>query len=386
MHPSLVPWALAGGTAVTVGFARFGYALILPAMQSSLNLNYTQAGWLNTSNALGYLFGALLTVLWVNKLGNHRLFVGGLIVTTAALLLNGFTDNFLWLNIIRFITGLASAWAFICGGVLASVVSTRAIAIYFGGGGTGMLISGAVLPWWFEFAGPNGWQWAWIGMGLVCVLLTALAIAAARYSVAPSSPKANQKTPWLPCSRAFIAYFLFGAGYIAYMTFMVAWVHQYASADFSLAWITSVMWSLLGIASLFAPKIWSGVFHGRRNGVPIAATMTALGVGAMLPLLLTGVYMAWLSAFLVGASVFMVPSAITGFVKVNLPAAGWGSALAAATTLFALGQTLGPVAAGWLSDISGSLSVGLGCSAALLFIGALLALSQPALTRISAKN
>src|SRR5690625_5111330 len=108
MHPSLVPWALAGGTAVTVGFARFGYALILPAMQSSLGLNYTQAGWLNTSNALGYLFGAILTVLWVNKLGNHRLFVGGLIVTTAALLFNGVTDNFLWLNIIRFITGLAS--------------------------------------------------------------------------------------------------------------------------------------------------------------------------------------------------------------------------------------------------------------------------------------
>src|SRR5699024_3938185 len=379
MHPSLVPWALAGGTAVTVGFARFGYALILPAMQSSLGLNYTQAGWLNTSNALGYLFGAILTVLWVNKLGNHRLFVGGLIVTTAALLFNGVTDNFLWLNIIRFITGLASAWAFICGGVLASVVSTRAIAICFGGGGTGMLISGAVLPWWFEFVGPNGWQWAWIGMGLVCVLLTALPIAAARHRVAPSSPKANQKTPWLPSSRVFIAYFLFVAGYIAYMTFMVAWVHQYATAVFSLAWITFVMWSLLGIASLFAPKIWSGVFYGRRNGIPIAATMSALGVGAMLPLLLIWVYMSWLSAFLVGATVFMMTPSITRFVKAKLSTAGWRIALAVAMLLFALIQTLGPLAVGCLIDISGSLSFGLACSAVILFIWALLELYQPAL-------
>src|SRR5690625_6078811 len=101
MHPSLIPWALAGGTAVTVGFARFGYALILPAMQSSLKLNYTQAGWLNTSNALGYLLGAVLTVILVKRLGNHRLFVAGVIVTTKALLLNGLDEDCLLLEYIR---------------------------------------------------------------------------------------------------------------------------------------------------------------------------------------------------------------------------------------------------------------------------------------------
>lgn len=376
MPSILLPWALAGGTAVTVGFARFGYALILPAMQDSLGLNYTQAGWLNTTNALGYLVGSFLTVLLVNRLGNHRLFVAGLLLTTVALFANGLTEHFFTLNVVRFITGVASAWAFICGGVLASVLGNRAIAIYFGGGGTGMLITGAVLPWWFEFTGPHAWQWAWIAMGLFCTLLSWAAIAAARHSVAPTTTRQSKNAPWWPCSRAFFAYFLFGMGYIAYMTFMVAWVHQYATATLSLAWITSIMWSLLGLASLFAPRIWAPVFHERANGLPVAATMAALGAGAVLPLLVPGVLSAWVSAFMVGASVFMVPSAITGFVKANLPAPNWGSALAVATTLFALGQTLGPVAAGWVSDSFGSLSVGLGASAALLFIGSLLALSQ----------
>src|SRR5690625_7173926 len=128
MHPSLIPWALAGCPAVTVGFACFGYALILPAMQSSLKLNYTQAGWLNTSNALGYLLGAVLTVILVKRLGNHRLFVAGLVVTTMALLLNGVAAHFLLVNIIRFISWMALGWAFIFGGVLCRVVSTRAIA------------------------------------------------------------------------------------------------------------------------------------------------------------------------------------------------------------------------------------------------------------------
>src|SRR5690625_6299056 len=124
MHPSLIPWALAGGTAVTVGFARFGYALILPAMQSSLKLNYTQAGWLNTSNALGYLLGAVLTVILVKRLGNHRLFVAGLVVTTIALLLDWLNQHFLWLNYIRFITGMASGWGCFYGIVFDSVIST----------------------------------------------------------------------------------------------------------------------------------------------------------------------------------------------------------------------------------------------------------------------
>src|SRR5690625_7378473 len=98
-----------------------------------------------------------------------------------ALLLNGLTEHFLWLNIIRFITGMASAWASICGGVLASVISTRAIAIYFGGGGTGMLISVAILPWWSEWAGAECWQWAWIGAGLAGAIFSTSAIAAVRY-------------------------------------------------------------------------------------------------------------------------------------------------------------------------------------------------------------
>src|SRR5690606_33877152 len=99
-------------------------------------------------------------------------------------------------------------------------------------------------------------------------------------------------------------------------------------------------------------------------------------VGAALPLVVPSIAGVWLSAALVGSSVFMVPSAATGFVKTNLPQAAWGSALAIATSLFAIGQTIGPVAAGWISDLTGSLSTGLGVSAAILILGAMIALLQ----------
>lgn len=376
MRPGLIPWALSGSAAVSVGFARFGYALILPAMQSSLDLNYAQAGWLNTSNALGYLLGSLLTVLLVGRIGNHRLLVSGLLITTLALFANAATHDLFLLNTIRFITGVGAAWAFICGGVLASVLGTRAIVIYFGGGGSGMLITGAGLPWLFELAGAHAWPWAWIAMGLVCTPITIAAIAAARYSGEPATRKGSAPWAWQPCSKAFIAYFLFGLGYIAYMTFIIAWVRLNASAALSLAATTSIMWALLGGASMLAPVVWKPLFDGRANGTPMAAAMTTLGVGALVPLVTPSLGGVWVSAALVGVSVLMVPSAVTGFVKTNLAPGAWGSALAVATSLFAIGQTIGPAAAGWVSDQTGSLSVGLGLSAGILFAGALLAISQ----------
>ncbi|OYV42518.1 MAG: hypothetical protein B7X10_06615, partial [Burkholderiales bacterium 21-58-4] len=153
MKATQAPWALAGGSAVAVGFARFAYALILPAMQTDMHLNYAQAGWLNTTNSIGYLLGALLTIYFVARLGNRSLFIGGIVLTTLSVLACGLTRDFQLLALFRFLSGLGGAGTFICGGVLAGVVGMRAIVIFFSGGGIGMLLTGATLPWLFEASG-----------------------------------------------------------------------------------------------------------------------------------------------------------------------------------------------------------------------------------------
>lgn len=376
MNPTVLPWALSGAAAVAVGFARFAYALILPAMQSDLNLNYAQAGWLNTANALGYLLGALATIGLVGRYGNRRLFTAGVVLTTLALILTGLTRDFTLLAAYRFLAGLGAAGAFICGGVLAGVLGTRAIVVFFSGSGIGMLSTGAALPWLFEFAGNPAWPWAWVAIGAACVPLSLFSIAAARQIAEPGVPGMNAAWRWQPCVPEFTGYFLFGLGYIAYITFIIAWLRQNPVHGLPMAAVTSIMWSALGVMTLLAPIIWRRVFNGRADGVPMAATMSVLGAGAVLPMLAPSIIGVWISAALVGASVFMVPAAATSFVKANLPRAAWGSGLAVVTSLFAIGQTIGPVGAGWISDRWGSLSVGLGVSAALLFAGALVALIQ----------
>src|SRR3546814_3181897 len=101
------------------------------------------------------------------------------------------------------------------------------------------------------------------------------------------------------------------------------------------------MWGLLGIMTLLAPLLWARLFNGRQDGKPMGFALLVLTAGAALPLMLSDLMGIWLSAVLVGASVFMVPSAVTGFVKSNLARPAWGNAMAVATSLFAIGQTMG---------------------------------------------
>src|SRR5512143_4215120 len=108
-RPSWVLAALSLGPAVATSFARFAYALILPAMRAELNLSYSQAGSLNTANALGYLVGALLCTRYVPRLGNRRLFSFGLVVTVLALLGAGLAKGFGEQMILRAVAGTSSA-------------------------------------------------------------------------------------------------------------------------------------------------------------------------------------------------------------------------------------------------------------------------------------
>ena len=217
------------GPAVANGFARFAYALILPAMRADLGWSYTQAGSMNSVNALGYLAGSLLAFYAIAALGARRLFISCLYVTAAALALSGFTTDFDALAALRFAAGASGAVVFIAGSALAAGLfpdeprrAAAAIAIYFAGGGIGIVLPGITLPWLFAHSGNQAWPAAWIAMGVAALLISILCT----FVVGPAARGGTiiARVAWK--IRAFAplmaGYFLFGVGYIAYMTFIIA--------------------------------------------------------------------------------------------------------------------------------------------------------------------
>lgn len=380
----LAVFGLSLGPAVANGFARFAYGLILPEMRADLGWSYTEAGWINTANAIGYLAGAVLALALISRVGPRRLFIFGMWLLAASLIASALTRDIWALSFWRILAGVGGAPVFIAGGVMASAIfgkdrrrSAIAIAVYFGGGGLGMMISGGPLPHLMDWRGAEAWPLAWLFLGLasaVCFLPT-WAAAAASPDPRRSMTAAAERLPLSGMSPTLIAYFLFGLGYTGYITFIVAWLRD-GGAD---ATLVARTWVLMGAAVTLAAPLWSPLLARAEAGIAVAATLAATGVGAALPLFWPGEAGIYASALIFGASFFMVPTSVTAFGRENLPEPLWGASLSLMTVVFSVGQILGPVAAGAISDLKGGTAAGLAFGAATLFVGVVVATFQRSL-------
>lgn len=375
----VVAFLLSFGPAVSNSFARFAYALVLPAMRADLDWNYSQAGSINTVNALGYLAGALAVRAFVGRFGNRALFGWGMLVTSVAIAATGMVRDFETLMAVRVIAGMGGAAVFICGGALSGNVfprrpqlATTTIAIYFAGGGIGLMLSGVTLPLLLEARGAASWPLAWRAMGYASLAMTAAAAWAAWTIAEPGRMAGEARWRLAPFLAELVSYTLFALGYIGYMTFVIAWMRANGASTATVV----AMWFVLGLATLLAPLVWRKPAEHWPGGRPLAAVMAVLACGAALPLASTQAAAMLVSAALFGVAMFSAPSAVGSFIKRALPRPAWGSAIATFTAVFAAGQIAGPVAIGWLADRSGSLETGLAASAALLALGSLAALAQ----------
>ncbi len=382
----LIAFLLSLGVTVSNSFARFAYALVLPAMRSELHWNYVQSGWLNTANAIGYLIGAILARLVIRHTGNRRLFIGGVLLTALAVLATGFTRDIFWLGFWRMLSGITGAIAFIGGGALSAnvlpnqpKVASTTTAIYFAGGGIGFILCGVAIPLLLDAAGASAWPTAWIGMGVAGLLMFALCAWAALQIEEPNTPTINDTGTADSASHSvtrlragLLAYTLFGLGYIAYMTFVIAWMRDGGAATSRVI----AVWCTFGAASLLGPWLWRKPLQTWPPARMLAAAIAMLAIGTLLPLAYPSDAALILSALMYGTSMWNIPGSVTNLVKRALPKQAWGAAVATFTIVFSMGQIIGPVATGWLADLFGSLRVGLAPAVGVLAAGALIALTQ----------
>ncbi|WP_101069017.1 YbfB/YjiJ family MFS transporter [Roseovarius salinarum] len=380
-RPGLVLAGLALGLTVTNGFARFAYGLMLPAMKSEMGWTYAQAGWLNTANALGYIAGAVLTMLLIRHISPSRLFAFGLITTTLALLATGLDATLWWQTLWRILAGVFGAMSFSTAGALTAGLyrdnprrNALAIAILFGsGGGLGIVLSGAALPLMLDVHGPGAWPAGWIAIGMVSMAVLPLGLWSAFQMRAPVQSSASSSP--LPLGRMLpelAGYAGFGMGYIVYLTFLSAWMTEQAAG----AGFIALIWVILGLCICFSPLVWRPVFARHASGVPLALILISIAIGSALPVVLPNNAALLVSAVVFGLSVFMAPGAVTNFTRQNLPPEAWGRAISLFTVIFAIAQTIGPYGAGLVGDIFGNIGVSLVAAAALLLTGALISLLQ----------
>jgi len=387
------PWrqalVLSLGSAVSLGLARFAYALLLPPMRTELGWSYFVAGAMNTANAAGYLVGALAMPAAMRRFGVRRMFLAGAALTAALLACHAAVRTDLALGLLRWLSGAASAATFVGGGVLAARLASQAAArgggpatgsglvlgLYYGGTGLGIIASSFLVPPLVGWP-ASGWPGAWLALGALAALATAVM---ARRTV-PDPPLADAAMAHAGFERRHLAwglagYLMFGLGYIGYMTFIVTLLREQAMPTGGVV----SFYALLGAGVIASSWLWAGLLQRHRDGRPLAVLNALLALATLLPVLSAHPIAAFASGALFGSVFLSVVAATTALVRHNLPPASWPAGIGLFTAVFAAGQIVGPGLVGWLSDGAGGLRAGLAVSAGLLALGALLAWRQPVL-------
>ena len=358
---TLVPFA-------SIGLTRFAFGLILPAMRSELDWSYFEGGLATTFNAAGYLAGAIFGARAARRFGDRNMIVGGSAGMALMLFATALSGAFVPILLFRFGAGLFGGLAFVAGGTLATQLSKTTVPsalVWFpGGAGLAIFISALGIPPLEEAFG--GWKSGWIALGVVTLAATAilfLTIPKTRADHVTQTAKIVDRIRGLEASYA-----LFGLGYISYATFVVAFVKD-GGADVS----PVLFWAILGAATVVSAFIWPSLFARYTPGAMYPATLAMCAIGVALIIVDRSLISALVSASLFGGSALAVVSGVSAAARDRVRPESWGGVIGRLTTMFGVGQMLGPLLGGALGDTSTGLRLGLAASAVILGLGAVVA-------------
>jgi predicted MFS family arabinose efflux permease len=247
---------------------------------------------------------------------------------------------------------------------------------FFSGVGLGIASSGSVVLVLHHLAaGSEVWRWEWLALAILAALLTAPSWAwlprtneGISGQTQESPPHAGEDAQWHVILLLGTAYLLAGAGYIVAGTFLVAIV----GAMPQLADLGAGAWILVGLAAAPSTILWFRC--ASRIGAIAALGLAYLSqsVSLVLPVLSHHAASAALSAVLFGGSFMGITALTIGEGRRRVPARLAARTVGILTTLFALGQVIGPLLAALLAEDHGSFDRSLLVAAGAVAVGALL--------------
>jgi len=375
MHKQTVRYLIGGifALVIAMGIGRFSYTVILPYMQEAFEFSRATAGYLATSNYLGYLVGA-----WVAgrlPIGNKRILFLQItlvisILTTAFM---GFTNVIIIWYLLRFISGVVSAFIFV---VITSLILDQLASsshmhlsgLFYSGVGIGIALSAVIVS---PIQAVFHWNGTWIVLALFSIVLFVLIVLFIK-PITPSkqlveSQIISQKTPpqsWI--KWLIIAYSLEGLGYIVTGTFIVSIAQESTSFHGDAAFV----WFVVGVAAIPSCIVWSKLAqrYGYVKILLISMLLQALGI--VLPALATNSMTLYASAFIFGATFMGITTVCTTLAR-KLAPVNSHQMIGYLTAGYALGQMIGPSIAGTLASYTNSYQYALVGASLVVMLGGL---------------
>ncbi len=361
----------------SLGLARFGYTLVLPAMQKGLGISNTEAGALATANLVGYLLLSAIGGALAARFGPRAVISIGLLLAGFGMLMTGFVEGFFAIAIWRTITGIGSGASNVpVMGLLSSWFGKRkrgfATGIVASGSSVALILLGPSVPRLLTAFGDDGWRICWYMFGGITLAIALGAVILLRNhpsekGVKPlgcsESPDSNAQDNAREVSGLGsvytspkvwylgLIYVAFGFSYIIYVTFYFK--HLIAEGGYSRE-SAGNLFMLIGWLSLFCGVIWGTVSDriGRKYTLAIVYLIQALSFS------LFGLWTQpmgfLLSTVLFGLTAWSIPAIMAATCGDVFGAKMAPAALGFITLFFGIGQAVGPSVAGAIADGVGS--------------------------------
>ena len=361
----------AAALALAVGIGRFAYTPILPYMLEELNMSKTIGGLIASWNFFGYLCGSLLSILSIFKKRVKLVFFISIVVSLITTLLMGLHDNITFFIIVRFLSGLSSAFVLIFGTslILPSIQAFGKKSLstaHFMGVGFGIVLSSITV----SILGGLGYQWneLWI-----CVTILSIILAVPIFIFTPDESiiSTTNTTSSLQSNFGFslitLSYGLYGFGYVVLGTFISAMARETVGLETTEMYV----WLLVGLAGIPMVIFWPWFGKKIGNDIALFFACAIMGFGILMPVILENKFGIILASILLGST--FIP--ITALALLEGQTRYSGSirvSTAILTSSFGVGQMIGPYFGGVIIDLYFSYKIALSISSVSLFIASLL--------------
>ncbi|WP_322846286.1 MFS transporter [Pseudomonas sp. B33.4] len=339
---------------MAMGIGRFALTPQMPHLLSEGQFDLTAAGLIAAANYLGYLLGAVDAMFAHRPQQVQRRLHGGLwlcvLLTLASFWANGFWSHL----VLRFGTGIASAWVLVMITSLSQPLAAAAGrpglgALVFAGPGLGIFLTGLLALVSHLLNQTSATLWLIYAAAALVMLLSV-------WRLLPT-PVATAKVVAAPVSlsnrgiaRLAVIYALYGVGYIIPATFL----SQMANAQFHGQWQADLFWPCFGLAAALGVLLVSLRRHDPATTRHwLMATLWLQAAGVFACLLGSGLGLA-LGVILCGTPFLACMQLVMQRSRELVPHATQRNA-GMLTACFALGQLSGPLLAALSSHFSGGL-------------------------------
>jgi len=359
-----------------LGFARFGYTMILPSMKEGLGINDVQAGDLATGNMIGYLLLSLTGGLLASRYGPRIIISIFMVIIALSMLLTGLAPNFQVALFGRVLTGIGSGGANVpIMGLVSAWFATRrrglASGIIVSGSSLGLIVTGFLIPALLTRHSGEGWRYSWIYLAGFTLLIALLGYVLLRnrptdMGLLPigttdkdpvkdgSRVSALQWNLIYKSSRVWylsVIYVLFGLSYVIYATFFA---RHLIGEGILTTQAAGTLWSLIGVVSILSGFLWGSVSDWIGRKYSLAMVFALQGTSFLLFGLwntLPGIYV---SALLFALTAWSIPAIVAATAGDLLGARLAPAAFGFITLFFGFGQAAGPFLAGRIAQVTGS--------------------------------